>query len=266
MVKATTAASSTGTALQPWQERLGALAVAAAAAEVVTGRFLTFRAGQMRYNDVPVADNSLHCVVVGSIAEHHYYEENFDPDNITSPVCFAFGVPDALGVVPPMVPHDNVVKKQNATCDGCPQAEWGSSPRPNSRGKACKQVRRIAVVPADALKQPDKLAAASVAYARIPVTSVRNWSTYVNLLAAQRTPPLGVVTRMWLTPDAKTQFQVNFEIAARITDGDIISALLDKNASVMKQIAFPYEKPNAEAEQPKTTAGKAAARRNKPKM
>jgi hypothetical protein len=236
-----------------WAEQLAAMAIETAAAEVVTGKFISFRSGQMTYQDAPVPNNELPVVIIDSIFENHLYAEAYDPNNISSPICFAFGRTEAE-----MKPHEKSKVPQAPTCAECKNLQWGSDPK-GGRGKACKQIRRLAMIPADALKTPDKLPTAPIAFARIPVMSVTSWGGYVQQVAAQKLPPLAVVTKMYLKPDPKSQFKVYFEMMARITDGDLLSKLVDLSNNAKKTIDFPYEPPQEEDQQ--TTAQKAKARR-----
>lgn len=247
------------TAIVNWQEKLAAMSGEAAAAEVMTGKFASTRAGVLKINDQAMPNNELPCVIVDSIYENHYYAESFNANNITSPVCFAFGR-NKDG----MAPHADCLTPQNDSCDGCPLSAWGTAPN-GGRGKACKEIRRLALIPADALKDPSKIGAAQIVYLRVPVLSVKNWSGYVNTLAATlKVPPFAVMTRVYFTPDAKSQFAINFDLVGRITDDEVLAALYEKREQVQKQIAFPYERPNPEdAEEPKSTAAKAAGKKAK---
>ena len=250
-----------GKAVVNWTEKLGELAKATAAAEVSTGKFISFKSGQMSYNDAPVPGNSMDCIVVGYIHERVYYDEPFNPNIVATPKCFAFGKPIPDGNVPPMVPHDDAESQQHEECEGCPMDAWGSDPG-GGRRKACKEIRRLAVLPVDALKEPDKLLGYSEAYVRVPVMSVSKWASYVHLVAANNTVPFAVITRMFLTPDARSQFKVNFELQAKITDNDLLGSLYAKHELVQKNIDFPYIKAGEQAA-PQPTAVRAAGKKSK---
>jgi len=224
-----------------WTERLGQIANATAASEVVSGKFLSFKSGVMSYNDTPMPGNTMDCIIVGHCHERTFYSKPYNPNAITSPDCYAFGIADREGNVPDMAPHEDVEHPIHETCDGCPMDAWKSDIQ-GGRGKGCKEIRRLAILPADALKDPSKILAYSEAYARVPVMSVVKWASYTHLLAAHKTAPFAVFTRMFLLPDARSQFTVNFELKAKITDDDVLSALWAKHQHVMKSINFPYEK------------------------
>jgi hypothetical protein len=242
-----------GTAVTNWTEKLGKIAQQTVAAEVVSGRFLSFKSGQMSFNDTPVPQNSLPCIIIAHCHERTFYSKPFNPNVVVSPDCYAFAKQDSEGVLPPLVPHPDVEEPIHPTCEGCPMDVWGSDLQ-GGRGKACKEIRRLAILPADALKDPDKLLAAAEAYARVPVMSVAKWSAYTHLLAAHGTAPFAAVTRMYLLPDAKSQFTVNFELMAKVTDDAVLTALFAKHEMAMKAIDFPYAKMEEQAAPPAVPA------------
>jgi hypothetical protein len=89
----------------------------------------------------------------------------------------------------------------------------------------------------------EDVAKAEPAMAKLPVTSVKNWATYASQIAnVLKLPPLGVITEMSVEPDAKTQFQVNFQLVDKVPEA-IIPALLAKRKDTTQMIFAPYEKP-----------------------
>ena len=72
-----------------------------------------------------------------------FYEGNFDPDNISAPVCWS-----ADGVAP----DDTVVDKKSAKCGDCPFAAKGSKVGDNGKAQiACSTHRMLAVIPSQKL-------------------------------------------------------------------------------------------------------------------
>lgn len=234
------AAKKPGTALAKWDEKLAALAKRAKKAEasVATGSFISIKGGIMSFAGNVVPGNKLEAVVVDSILENALYEGDYDPNNLASPVCFAFGRDEDE-----MVPHPNVVKAgtaQSETCASCPHNEWGSAEK--GKGKACKNVRRLSLITADTLDNGAQgVTDAHEAYVKVPVTSVKGWAGYVNSLEATGKPPLAFVTEIGLIPDTVSQFKLTFRALESIDDGDLIGALLDKNEAGAEAIMFPYQ-------------------------
>lgn len=235
-------------AVVAWKERLQQLAKQTEDAEKPTGHFITFKGGVMTYNENPVPGNKLLAVAIDYLFENAWYPGRYNPAKATSPVCYAFGRKDSE-----MAPYSECEQPQHSVCDGCPKNEWGSDPD-GGRGKACKNSRRIALLHADSLKSPEEIMEAAVAFCKLPVTSVKNWSTFANQCATVlKMPPFAVVAEVSVVPDAKSQFQVLFKAQQVISDESILAALVAKQEIVAKNMIVPYPK-NAE-EEPKKDPG-----------
>lgn len=251
---------STSTALVKWDEKLAARANMAQKAEesVATGNMVSLQGGVISIGGNAVPGNKLNCIIVDSILENHLYEDDFDPSNPASPICYAYG-----RIEKEMKPFEGCQSPQSEACRGCPMNEWESAAK--GKGKACKNVRRLALIPEDALESAEAISDAQVAYLRVPVTSVKNWAGYVNKLAASNLPTLAFVTEISVTPDPKSQFKVNFNAVNKIEDGEAIGALLTKADEVEKSITFPYADTFQNEEAPrgkaKSAAKKAPAKR-----
>lgn len=86
-------------------------------------------------------DGPLDLVIVDFVSKNLYYEGAYDPNNISPPACFAIHPEPKM-----LVPSDNSPNKQCDTCSGCEQNQFGSA----GKGKACKNMRVLAVLPPDA--------------------------------------------------------------------------------------------------------------------
>lgn len=244
-------AAKTGTAVAKWDERLAARARASVKTEsaVATGAPISFKAGILSYMGNAQPDNRMEVVALDAILENHLYAEGYDPDNITAPICFAFGRDED-----DMVPHEKSSDPQHATCKGCPMNEWGSAGG-KSRGKACKNIRRVSFMPATALDDgAEGVRNATVGYFKVPVTSVKGWAGYVNQLAAQERPTLSFVTDLSVAPDAATQFKLSFAAVAAIDDGDLLEALFDRADAGVDELERPYEQQAEQAAAPPARA------------
>jgi len=252
---ATASKKKPGTAVIAWDEKLAARAQMAKKAEasVSTGNFISLKGGIMSYMGNAVPGNKLNVIVVDSILENHFFEGKYDPNTPQSPSCYAFGRDEDE-----MAPHEKVEAPQNDICKGCSQNEWGSAE--TGKGKACKNVRRLAVITEDTLdKGIEGITDADVAYIKLPVTSVKAWAGYVNQLAATNKPPLAFVTEISVVPDASSQFKVQFKAVSEIDDGELIGALLDKADAAEQLIAFPYQAVEAAPAKPSRTPVRKAA-------
>lgn len=249
------AVKAPSTSLTLWEEEMAGAAVAQGAAEKPMGfnSSISFRGGIMSVDGNMVEGNELDCVILTSMYENQYYTKAFDPNAIQTPDCYAFSEPDADPEG--MAPHAEVgaESKQgddNGLCANCWANEMGSADV--GRGKACKNVKRIVVVPADALVSVEAMEAAEMRVAKIPVMSVKNLSGYIkNKLAEEvKRPTWGVVTTMKVVPDQKSQFKVLFSFQELISfDQGLYDALKAKIQEAKTSIGNPYPK-FAEGEAP----------------
>jgi len=229
------AATTAVATIASFEDELAQYAVEAAESESIVGTFLSFKGGRLSIADNPVAGNKLDCIIVASINENAYYPGKYNPDSPQPPVCFAFGNDEA-----DMAPHEDSPKPQHTSCLGCPMNEWKSDP--NSDGKACKNVRRLALVAADVVNDPSKILGAEQIYAKLPVTSVKEWAKYVHGVATEfKRPPFAVVTTITAEPDPKTQFKVKFTAKERVQIGEATVQLIALHKAAEKTIGFPYQ-------------------------
>ena len=240
------------TAVVNYEERLAAKAAESAQAEanVGGGSFISVKGGQLTYQGNTIKGNELDVVVLTSIHENCYYGDRYDPDNPQPPLCYAFGTDDK-----DMAPHPESAEPQNATCDGCANNEFGTAD--NGKGKACKNIRRLSMIPGDPLDE-ESAQSADTAYLKVPVTSVKGWASFVKTVATlDKLPPLGVVCRIGVIPDPKSQFKVTFQKVDRVPR-ELIGILLDRSDTENEAIRFPYAKPS---EEEKPVRGKAGAKK-----
>lgn len=178
---------------------------------------LTYGGGQMPGNQVDV-------IVLAAAYRNTWYAGAYDPDNIQNPNCFAFSL-DKGDLAPP----EQVKEPVAAKCADCPKCQWGSDPRPGKRGKACKEGRRLVMIPADVLKQADPVEAiktAELGIMDLSVTNAPRYATFVQSLAASAgVPPYAAVTNISVRPDAKTQFSVNFVPLSVVPSIEVLNAI-----------------------------------------
>ena len=231
------------TAVVSWADKLAAKAQEAAAEEKVSsGTAVTCRSGQLSIGGQAIAGNKLSIVVVGSIFENNYYDPEFDydPDAPRSPICFAFAKKEEE-----LVPHEDSSEVQHESCKGCEWNEFGSAAK--GRGKACKNIRRLALMSASPLTA-DGIKDGEIAYMKLPVTSGPGWAAYVNMLSAvHKRPPFAVITEIGAVPDPKTQFKITFTHKGNIEDDELLGLLDEKNDGTFKFLAVPYQANSAEA-------------------
>jgi hypothetical protein len=232
----------------------------AAAAERPSLSKISLKGGIVSYGGAPVKDNRLDVIVLAATYRNTFYAGRYDPNNIKNPTCFALAVTDEG-----MVPYGIVTDPVSPACDGCPNREWGSDLN-GGRGKACKETRRLVLLPATVLEDADPVSAiktGELAIVDLPVTSVKHYSNYVNVLASSiGLPAWACVTEISVLPNAKTQFEVNFRGIRSAGDTDaLLDALEARIADATRIGLIGYDsvddgEDDAEASSPKP-AGKA---------
>lgn len=213
---------ASGKQMIKWDEELAKYADKSEAQEdtAVGGsgmKYFSLKSGVLSFDEAVMPHNKVPVVILDSIFEHAYYEGRYDPESPSPPTCFALGRDEGE-----LVPHKDVIERgQNPhdACEGCPMNEFGSAD--TGRGKACKNVRRLAMIPAGKfakngaftmIEDEEHYAEAGLAFMRVPVTSTPAYKAYVKSLAANlRKPTFAVVTEISLVPDPKNQFAVKFE-------------------------------------------------------
>lgn len=230
-----------------WDDELAKYATAAAEMEKNTGggQFFSLQGGTLSWQDAPIPNNEMVVVILDAIFENVYYEGRFDPDNPAPPTCFAFARDEDE-----LAPHDVIVKAgQNQIedfCVNCEHAQWGTAD--TGRGKACSNTRRLAMIPAGKFDRNGELeifdeshfAKTEIGFMKLPVTSVKGYASFVKQVAGSlKRPPFGIITRVEVIPDSKTQFRVMFEPVEKLGN-DAIEVIMERREEAMSTIDFPY--------------------------
>ena len=200
--------------------------------EVVGKAVIKFKQGRMYFRDVAMPDDTTEVIVLASTTERSFFGEDYDPDKIVPPDCFAVGED-----VNDLVPHENVAEKVNSACKGCPLAEFGTASR--GKGPACKTYRRLAVIPAGT--PFEMIGKAEIATCKVSPTSVKNWSGYATTAVTSTGMPLWAMhTVIKCQPDPKTMQKITFSAGEVITDEKYLNALLTRIAEAEDLVAEPY--------------------------
>lgn len=247
-----------GTALVPWEQQMAEAATKAAAAEKPMGGFkaISTRGGILSVDENAVEGNELRVVVLGAVHENQYYTKAFNPNKAEVPDCYAFGDPKADDPEDGMAPHEETDEEKrqgddNGLCASCWANQMGSADV--GKGKACKNVRRLAVVTEDALESADAMLEAEVRVLKVPVMSVKNWANYVRNTCAEelKRPAWGVVTKIKVVPDPKSQFKITFGFEELVTfDQELYDAVQKRVNEVLGALVVPYPKMEDQPEPP----------------
>lgn len=242
--KETIEAPAPGTSVVTWREKMAMVTAQAAASEATKGGFLSFKGGNISYDDNLIPNNKLEVVVLDFVLENAIFREKYNPNKPASPMCYAFGRTEEV-----MAPHAEAEEPQAENCSVCPNNEWASDPE-GGRGKACKNSRRIALLTADVLTAGlDAIAKANVVMCKLPVTSIKNFSSYINqVVKVLEKPPFAVKCELSVKPHPTSLFQVHWKIVDVIEDEAVLEALFNRRAAIEKILTQPYPKFDDEPE------------------
>jgi hypothetical protein len=222
------------------------------------GASISLRGGIMRLGEDEIEGNQICVIVLDSVKENAYYDTPWDVDQPSlPPTCFALGRSAEEMRPPEEIYESEYFEVQSEDCASCPMNEWGSG---RGKGKACGNRRRLALLAAgvfvprkgsrdfdlELFEDPKDFSEGDLAFMKLPVTSAKNWSKYVNSLASSlRRPPFGVITRISVQPDTDTQFKVHFELVEEVSE-DLFDIIMDRHAAACKELERPYEEPAEE--------------------
>lgn len=265
----------TGRELTNYDEAFAKMAQQYADDEASGGMFITTRGGVLSFGEEELPGNQMVVVVLDSVRENTFYTEKFDADNMVPPKCYAF----SRGKEDP-APHESMqshpyFEPQHEECSGCQWNEFGSAA--TGRGKACQNRRRLAVIPAGYYSKKkgsrdfdlhlitdlDHYKTADIAYFKVPVTSVRDWSKYVTGLSASiHRPPVAVITRVWIEPHPKFQISTHFELIEELPE-ELAPIIMARHEEAVASIIQPYAPPREDNDAKPKKKGIANLRKRK---
>jgi hypothetical protein len=251
MAKGKEVAVRKSTEVADWQSMMKASAAkqVKAAESLTTGSIMvSFKGGVLTIAGMQRRNNAAEVIVLAVMNERAKYEGPYNPDEPRTPVCYAYGEVDG-GM--PVSPHEASSDSQNATCRGCPHAEWGTADV--GRGQACRQSVKLALLALPEAGKPtvQDLENAEINFARIPPTSLKAVKVYLDWLGAQDSATFAHVTKLECRPSSKSIFTVHLT-----PEREILPAWRSAVASRVREgqagIAAPY--PTFENEKPKPAA------------
>lgn len=246
-----------------YDEAFARMAEQYASSETTGGDFLSTQGGVLSFQGDPLPGNQMAVIILDAVRERTYYTEKFDPsrEDNPPPKCYAFGRAESdeeMAPHPSMQAGPHYFEPQSDVCATCAHNEWGSAD--TGRGKACSERRRMALLPAGyyapkrgtkdfdlhLFTEAEHYEGADIAYLKLPVMSVKDWARYVTHLASShRRPPLAVISRIYVEPDAKSQFRVKFEMIDQVPS-DLYQVIIARHEDAKGQIIFGYPPPTGE--------------------
>lgn len=215
--------------------------------------FASIKGGQLVIGGARMQGDEAKIVVLHTMQDRAYYENDYDPDNPETPTCYAYGDVDGGA---PVAPHEKAAEKQSDKCKNCEHAEWGSAKR--GRGQACRQHMRLIFVASDNKTEGES----EFVQIKVPPTSLKNVKGWLDHLGAQNLPTVAVETTLKVSPDPKVQVTVNLAAGKNVTPG-VLGQLVPRLADAERIISEPYPEFEEEAPAKRTVkkAAKKAARR-----
>lgn len=154
-----------------------------------TGFSISTKAKQFSLPDGTVSAGPLKCIVLDWVSLNLYYTGAYNPQKTTPPDCWALGRNLAE-----IAPDKDLPGAQSTSCHECPKNAWGSDTK-GGKGKACKNTRRLLVVPAAGL---DKSTAQYTL--NVSPTGIKHFDQYVLSLVDRGISPLEVITEISFDP------------------------------------------------------------------
>lgn len=139
--------------------------------------------------DGTVADE-LQVIIVDFTAYNAFYEGAYNKDAVVPPTCFAINP-----ILVRMAPSENSPVKQSDSCGTCPMNQFNTASN-GGGGKACKNMRRLCVLPVDADED------APLWILDTSPTACKSFDGYVRSIATKfNVLPVGVVTTVSFDPN-----------------------------------------------------------------
>lgn len=170
---------------------------------------------------------TLDAIVVANSHERTFYEDDYDPDVIVPPTCFAQSLTGD-----DMTPHENVPDPISGDCASCPNAQFGTAKL--GKGQACKSYRKLMLIPANT----DDAAVSELAMLRVPPASLKFWARYATMVASSGRPPWAVVTRIKIVPQ-KMAFTIEFERVGDLSE-EMLEAVHGRIEECQNLLMQPY--------------------------
>ena len=120
------------------------------------------------------SNGPLECIVLDFVWNMVHYPGMYNANNPQQPDCFAVGRNNPEDKTDPLVPHEDVEKPLGPNCRDCNMNQWKSAP--SGSGKACKNQRRLLIVPPDFDADTEAMAM------YVSPKGLKGWDKYVSRL------------------------------------------------------------------------------------
>jgi hypothetical protein len=160
-----------------------------------SGRKITVKNKQFILPDGTNLGEVIDVIVVDFITANRYYPDQFSPNDLKPPVCFAFG--KEIATMAPM--EESPEKQSDDGCTRCPMNQWESDPK-GGKGKACKNTRDLAVILASDAGDPD----APMFTVSVSPTGIKSFDAMVAYIARTLSgPPVKAIISIACNPNTE---------------------------------------------------------------
>ena len=247
------ARKTTAAEIVSWEEQLAQEAAIQSQIERASGgTFFGTSGGILSWQNEPIHNNEMIVIILDSMLENSYRENTvYDRNKPTNPDCYALGYAEKT-----LVPHEVVREAglaQHETCAGCPKNEWASASN-GSKGKACKNGRRIATIPGGRFARDGSVeyytdegdfSESLIGYLKLPPTSVKNKGFKAYSVVAKeindiaRRPLWSVYMKVKIVPDKTDQFHIVFTPLGAVPN-PLLPILKQRVDDAAPLTGFPY--------------------------
>ena len=130
-------------------------------------------------------------VILDFRSHNQYWAAPYAPNHLEDPICWAVS-----RTYEDLSPSPDAPERQAERCNNCPRNIFGSAQ--NRKSKACRNSRRLAIVPPDATPETEPMILSA------SPTAISAFESYVlGLAASEGKMPVEVVTHIAFKPDAE---------------------------------------------------------------
>lgn len=130
-------------------------------------------------------------VILDWRAHNQFWPAPYDPNRLEDPICWSVS-----RTYDDLAPSPDAPERQAERCNNCPKNVFGSAP--NGKARACRNSRRLAIVPPDATPDTEPMILSA------SPTAISAFESYViGLAASEGKMPVEVVTLITFKPDAE---------------------------------------------------------------
>jgi len=234
---------SEGKEVVNWKERLAGMAKEVAEQEQPSIVYLSLAGGMMTVLDQQIPGDKMECVILAMGTERTLYDRPYDASDKSPPDCYSqkIGFDDTFK--PTMTPADNVPQPRAERCEVCEFSKPKSAP--NGRGPACKTRRTLVVAPVSIVDgHPIK----QVMIIKVPPTSGKGFSGFVNGCSARGLPPQAMVVEVAYIKSKENLYEMTFKAVRPIEDNAVLTEIFDKASYYDPQLVGGYSYEEAEPE------------------